>query len=141
MFDIIAFDADDTLWKNEEYYLQGRDLFFQILEQYDIKDPDLQANYIRAFKKNSRWYRPLLNRKPAGWGRGTQRRLAKVLEDTNTYIQKLNDMFTNPSGSEDGRSEAEPPAAEQTPAPGTSANPDEEPDEKAAPEDETEPRT
>jgi hypothetical protein len=25
----------------------------------DIKDPDLQANYTRAFKKNSRWYRSL----------------------------------------------------------------------------------
>jgi hypothetical protein len=107
----------------------------------EIKDPDLQANYRRAFKKNSRWYRSLLMHKPAGWGRRAQRRLAEVLGDTNTYIQKLNDMYTNPSGSEDGRLEAKPPAAEQTPAPGTSDNPDEEPDEKAAPEDETEPRT
>ena len=41
MFDWIAFDADDTLWKNEEYYLRGRDLFFQILKKYDIEDPDL----------------------------------------------------------------------------------------------------
>jgi len=41
MFDWIAFDADDTLWKNEEYYLQGRDLFFNILEKYDIEDVDL----------------------------------------------------------------------------------------------------
>lgn len=40
-FDWIAFDADDTLWKNEEYYLQGRDLFFQIMEKYDLDDVDL----------------------------------------------------------------------------------------------------
>ncbi|NIP55379.1 MAG: dynamin family protein, partial [Phycisphaerae bacterium] len=68
----------------------------------EVNDPDLQANYARAFKKNSRWYRSLLMRKPAGWGRRARRRLAKVLEDTNTYIQKLNDMYTNPSGSESG---------------------------------------
>jgi len=42
MFDWIAFDADDTLWKNEEYYLQGRDLFLRILEKYDIDDFDLE---------------------------------------------------------------------------------------------------
>jgi hypothetical protein len=101
----------------------------------DIKDPDLQANYTRAFKKNSRWYRSLLMRKPVGWGRRAQRRLAKVLEDTNTYIQKLNDMYTNPSGTENRHPEAGPPAAEPTPAAATADNPDNEPFDKAAPED------
>jgi hypothetical protein len=104
----------------------------------DVKDPDLQANYTRAFKKNSRWYRSLLKRKPAGWGRRAQRRLAKVLEDTNTYIQKLNDMYTNPSGNGEAHQETGPLAAEQTPATDISGNPDEETLEKAAPKDETE---
>jgi len=36
MIDWIAFDADDTLWRNEEFYLDGRAKFFQILEQYDL---------------------------------------------------------------------------------------------------------
>jgi putative hydrolase of the HAD superfamily len=36
MLDWIAFDADDTLWKNEEYYLDGRIQFFAILEKYDL---------------------------------------------------------------------------------------------------------
>ncbi len=36
MFDWIAFDADDTLWKNEEEYLHGRQVFLQIMEAYDI---------------------------------------------------------------------------------------------------------
>ena len=36
MLDWIAFDADDTLWKNEEYYLDGRAQFFKILEKYDL---------------------------------------------------------------------------------------------------------
>ena len=35
---------------------------------------------------------------PAGWGRRTAARLEKVLEDSNAYIQKLNDEYTNPSG-------------------------------------------
>jgi hypothetical protein len=66
----------------------------------EIEDPDVKANYARAFQKNSRWYRSVLMRRPAGWGRWTQRRLAKVLEDTNSYIQKLNDMYTSPAGTE-----------------------------------------
>jgi hypothetical protein len=105
----------------------------------EVKDPDLQANYTRAFKKNSRWYRSLLKRKPTGWGRGAQRRLAKVLEDTNTYIQKLNDMYTNPSGNEDGHPEAEPPAAEQTQADDASGSANEEPPETRAPKGVTAP--
>jgi putative hydrolase of the HAD superfamily len=39
MLDWIAFDADDTLWRNEEYYLDGRDQFFQILGKYGL-DPE-----------------------------------------------------------------------------------------------------
>jgi hypothetical protein len=104
----------------------------------DIKDPDLRMNYARAFKKNARWYRILLRRKPAGWGRRTRRRLAKILEDTNTYIQKLNDMYTNPSGGESGHPQAGPLAAEQMQTPETSSSPHGEPLESTAPKDETE---
>jgi hypothetical protein len=104
-----------------------------------FNDPDLQANYARAFKKNSRWYRSLLMRKPTGWGRRAQRRLAKVLEDTNTYIQKLNDMYTNPSGSQSDHPQSEPLAEEQTEASDATGNPRVESPEKTAPEDATEP--
>ena len=104
----------------------------------EVKDPDLQANYASAFKKNSRWYRSLLKRKPAGWGRRAQRRLAKVLEDTNTYIQKLNDMYTNPSGKQDDHPEAGPLPAEQTQAADTSGSPDEEPLAASSPKGVTE---
>ena len=104
----------------------------------DIKDPDLRMNYARAFKKNARWYRILLRRKPAGWGRRTRRRLAKILEDTNTYIQKLKDMYTNPSGGESGHPQAGPLAAEQMQTPETSSSPHGEPLESTAPKDETE---
>lgn len=41
MLDWIAFDADDTLWRNEEYYLDGRDRFFQILGKYGLDPQEL----------------------------------------------------------------------------------------------------
>lgn len=66
----------------------------------DIKDQDLVDSYTRAFHKNSRWFRSIFFRQPMGWGKRTRTRLADVLENTNAYIQKLNDMYTNPSGDE-----------------------------------------
>jgi len=64
-------------------------------------DPQLiefLPNYLRAFRKNSRWFRSIFCRNPAGWGRRTARSLVKVAEDSQGYIQKLNDMYANPSG-------------------------------------------
>ncbi len=34
MFEIVAFDADDTLWNNETYYMQARDHFGSICADY-----------------------------------------------------------------------------------------------------------
>jgi len=42
MIDWIAFDADDTLWKNEEYYLGGRDRFLEILQKYGLGTDDIE---------------------------------------------------------------------------------------------------
>jgi hypothetical protein len=64
----------------------------------EIKDSDSHPNYAKTFRKNSTWYRSIFNRQPVGWNKRTQRRLAKILDNTNAYIQKLNDMYTNPSG-------------------------------------------
>ena len=66
----------------------------------EIKDPDLLANYQRALHKSSRWWRSIFCPNPAGWGRRTAAGLEKVVDDSNAYIQKLNDEFTNPSGEE-----------------------------------------
>ena len=44
------------------------------------------------------WWRSLILPNPAGWGRRTSARLEKILDDSNAYIQKLNDEYTNPSG-------------------------------------------
>ena len=64
----------------------------------EIKDADLHPNYKRAFRKNSRWWSILLWPNPAGWGKRTAAALENVLDDSNAYIQKLNDEYTNPSG-------------------------------------------
>ncbi len=39
----IGFDADDTLWKNEEIYLRGRREFFKVLSKYGIQPQDLDS--------------------------------------------------------------------------------------------------
>jgi hypothetical protein len=64
----------------------------------EVKNPELYPNYQRAFRKTSRWWRSLFLPNPAGWGKSTAARLEKVLDDSNAYIQKLNDEYTNPSG-------------------------------------------
>jgi len=37
MFDLIAFDADDTLWHNESLYNMGRDRFHELLAKYQLQ--------------------------------------------------------------------------------------------------------
>lgn len=64
----------------------------------EIKDADLHPNYLRAFAKSSRWWRSLLWPYPAGWSKNTAARLEEVVDESNAYIQKLNDEYTNPSG-------------------------------------------
>ncbi len=51
-----------------------------------------------AFTANTRFWRSIFNRHPAGWSRRSRRRIQKVLEDADRYVQDLNDRFTNPSG-------------------------------------------
>ena len=68
----------------------------QMLSQ--VNDPILRDNYAQAFRRNSRWYRSLFHRRPAGWGRRAQRALNKVFENVDAYIRTLNDAYTNPSG-------------------------------------------
>jgi len=59
---------------------------------------DFLPNYLRAFQKNSRWFRSIFRRHPAGWGDRTARSLAQVSDDAQLYVQKLNDLYANPSG-------------------------------------------
>jgi putative hydrolase of the HAD superfamily len=38
MFEMIAFDADDTLWHNERYYRMGRERFHALMAKYQIQE-------------------------------------------------------------------------------------------------------
>jgi hypothetical protein len=59
---------------------------------------DLRGDLAGAFLRNTKPWRSIFARSPAGWGGGAKRRLNKIREDTNAYVQTLNDRFTNPSG-------------------------------------------
>lgn len=58
----------------------------------------IRGSIANAFLHNTKPWRSLFNRSPIGWGRRAIRRLNKVKEDADNYVQTLNDRFTNPSG-------------------------------------------
>jgi hypothetical protein len=60
----------------------------------------LKGDPAGAFMRSTSPWRSILRKHPAGWGRKSRRQLRDVLQSTDTYIQTLNDQFTNPSGSE-----------------------------------------
>lgn len=64
----------------------------------EVEKEDLRVDLATAFTRNTRFWRSIFARSPVGWGAGTRRRLHKVQQDSNLYIQTLNDRFTNPSG-------------------------------------------
>lgn len=51
-----------------------------------------------AFVKNTRFFRSTLRESPVGWGALARRRLQEVRDIAATHIQKLNDLYTDPSG-------------------------------------------
>ena len=59
---------------------------------------DLRGDIVGAFIKNTAAWRSIFAKQPAGWGRWSRKQLRKVIEETDTYVQTLNDRYTNPSG-------------------------------------------
>jgi uncharacterized membrane protein len=67
------------------------------------KDTDefTREGLMRAFRKNTTTTRALfiwLIDQPVGWGNRMHRRIGDILGSVNSYVQNLNDRFTNPSG-------------------------------------------
>jgi len=62
------------------------------------EDEGLRVDLVRAFERNTRLWRTIFSSVPIGWGRGAKQRLHRVTEDCDSYVQILNDRFTNPSG-------------------------------------------
>ncbi len=63
----------------------------------NTKDEFVRGCLLRAFDKNTST-RPMIFSNPAGWGTGARTGLRNILNTANSYVQKLNDRFTNPSG-------------------------------------------
>jgi GTPase SAR1 family protein len=59
---------------------------------------NLRGDLLQAFARNTRPWRPIFARSPIGWGSGARRRLHRITKDCDSYVQTLNDRFTNPSG-------------------------------------------
>ncbi|MCB1866055.1 MAG: dynamin family protein [Chromatiales bacterium] len=62
---------------------------------------DVPGNLKSAFIRNTRPWRSIFARKPAGWGRFARKRVLAVLAETDRFVQRLNDRFTDPSGRRD----------------------------------------
>ncbi len=56
------------------------------------------GNVIAAFQQNSRFWRPVILGRPFGWGAQARAEIDEVLQGCETYIQTLNERFTNPTG-------------------------------------------
>jgi GTPase SAR1 family protein len=54
--------------------------------------------YIGAFNHNTKFYRTVLSRSPAGWDAKAKTTVDDVIEHASEFVQSLNDQFTNPSG-------------------------------------------
>ncbi|MEW7975974.1 MAG: dynamin family protein [Candidatus Sedimenticola endophacoides] len=91
----------------------------------------IRGSLISAFQRNTRPWRSIFSRTPVGWGRRSKKRIKQVIEDSDNYVQTLNDRFTNPSGEGLATVQHESPAAAEPPPARTEAGSD-----VAAPENE-----
>ena len=55
--------------------------------------------YINAFRRNTRFWSSVFSARIAGWGKATKESVAEVIDHSSMFVQRLNDQFTNPSGS------------------------------------------
>ncbi|MCP5149572.1 MAG: dynamin family protein [Ectothiorhodospiraceae bacterium] len=76
----------------------------------DASLDELRDAVVRAFRKNVRPWRFAFTAEPAGWGGGARRRIARVLQEADRYVQTLNSRFADPSGAA-GRSRRGQPGA------------------------------
>lgn len=63
-----------------------------------LKRKKKDVSIIKAFNKNTHFTHSLFRTRPLGWGAGTRRKLTKIREAADSFVQTLNDQFTDPSG-------------------------------------------
>jgi GTPase Era involved in 16S rRNA processing len=67
----------------------------------EAKTPDEGTRFVGAFMRSSAVWRSLFSQIPAGWGRRAQKDVSKLINETDRFVQRLNDRFASPSGSLD----------------------------------------
>lgn len=83
-----------------------------------LADDNHAERMIRAFKKNTRFWRSIFERNPVGWNGWNRRRVRSVIAASDQYVQTLNDSFTDPSGLRSPKvDETEPALPEEPMAP------------------------
>lgn len=60
------------------------------------------GNVLSAFERNTKFWRTVLPGRPFGWGSKSRAEIDEVLQGCETYIQTLNERFTNPKGISNG---------------------------------------
>jgi len=88
--------------------LAARSLERQVKERAGALN--VRGSLLAAFRRSTRPWRSVFLSSPAGWGRSSRKKVEQVLQDTDDYIQTLNDEFTNPSGESLSEVQAEAPA-------------------------------
>ena len=68
----------------------------------------IKGDLSKAFYRNTRPWRTIFSKSPAGWGIWARKRLYQVTQDADGYVQILNDRFTNPSGAPSTAGEKSP---------------------------------
>ena len=71
-----------------------------------LGDNEAYGHLSQAFVKNTRWWRSLFHFNPVGWNGRVQHKLDGIRDSIDSFVQKLNDRFTNPSGSKQGSTDS-----------------------------------
>jgi hypothetical protein len=58
----------------------------------------VREGLLRAFMKNTAFWRSIFRVEPAGWGSRARKTLSSVIADSEKFIQSLNDRYAHPSG-------------------------------------------
>jgi len=63
-------------------------------------DKDISGDLKAAFKKSTGFFHSIFKKNPSGWGRRSRKVVDSIRTATDQFVQKLNDRFASPSGSE-----------------------------------------
>jgi len=66
-----------------------------------VKNVQLPGDVLGAFEHNTQRWGTVFSGRPVGWNAWSEGRIAKVLHDCESYVQSLNERFTNPRGLKD----------------------------------------